>query len=738
KGQLAVQFDMDDHLIVYSPRLATVRSFLKDHVHALTVNGDREQLNAKRPLAEADRQLLGQIDWPDAPPDDGLKPAYTTEQWDKPPRLMVWAEPGTSGRFSQPGNWLVNGSVATTLSSTEVWTGPSWGRDRGVTDLDKDTDILIPAAPGDYQVRGRRGTYLARHITVEANAFFGHGIEGAYGNLWVGASGRLDGGGHASLRGAKHTFFVNGRRREPGQPVDWKAIDAKGFARKWMLRKDDPDATKEFIGSVRSGDETHIVRGRGIVSENSSVLIGARCCQSVRPEATLQLTSGAVLAKHSNQLHKQDMLVAGTLLAGTPDRPLQSDCHIGISFKDHEAVFAGRMWREVGEQRGFIGFEIVPGAKVRVHSVDPTRARLVFACHQKEGAGDSGDVPDKQSDPEKWRIYENLPRRINMVIWKDADVQFNGVVFSDVERHGIKLEDMSMKDTWRNVFYGDNNAAPPQALYVQHTPTLEGRGNYSYPIETVVKGQDVGGDTAFVKRAGTPIIDTPGGWYPKGRPVRVSLSTENEELQIRYTLDGKQPTADSALYEGPITVRHESVLKAASFSDDERRGEIAEARYEFVSSRDVRILPATHHGATRPGLAYKYYEGDWKQLPDFDSLEPSRQGVAPELNLDALDMRGNDFAVVLEGFIEVSETGAYSFYASTGKEDACRVSIDGQRVIDSDMQTMENAGLVGLEAGRHKLRIEFMDGGWGQYIRLALRPLDSTQKQTVTTDMLSH
>ncbi|MBS3821957.1 MAG: hypothetical protein KGY81_09380, partial [Phycisphaerae bacterium] len=34
QGQLAVQFEMDDHLIVYSPRLATVRSFLKDHVHA--------------------------------------------------------------------------------------------------------------------------------------------------------------------------------------------------------------------------------------------------------------------------------------------------------------------------------------------------------------------------------------------------------------------------------------------------------------------------------------------------------------------------------------------------------------------------------------------------------------------------------------------------------------------------------------------------------------------------------
>jgi len=68
EGQLAVQFEMDDHLIVYSSRLATVRSFLKDHVHALTVDGGREQLNPKRELTDEDRELLGRVAWPDAPP----------------------------------------------------------------------------------------------------------------------------------------------------------------------------------------------------------------------------------------------------------------------------------------------------------------------------------------------------------------------------------------------------------------------------------------------------------------------------------------------------------------------------------------------------------------------------------------------------------------------------------------------------------------------------------------------
>jgi hypothetical protein len=67
-GQLAVQFDMPDHLIVYSPRLATVRSFLKDHVHALTVDGKRRELKPKRELTGEDRKLLGQVAGPGLSP----------------------------------------------------------------------------------------------------------------------------------------------------------------------------------------------------------------------------------------------------------------------------------------------------------------------------------------------------------------------------------------------------------------------------------------------------------------------------------------------------------------------------------------------------------------------------------------------------------------------------------------------------------------------------------------------
>jgi|GEM_PF-2393405 len=739
EGQLAVQFDMPDHLIVYSPRLATVRSFLKGHVHALTVDGKREQLNAKRALTDEDKKLLGQVEWPDEPPAKGHQPAYTTEKWDRPKVLVVWANPGKSGVFDEPGNWLVNGKPAGQLGASEVWSGPAWGRKKGLASFDPATDILIPVADRGYQVRSSgAGSYLARHITVESNGFLSNNLSGVYGNLWVSEAGGMDGGGCAFIRGDRHSFFVNGRRREDNRPVDWGKIKAKHFARKWIVRKDAIDASVELIGSVGSGDETHIVRGRAIISENSTVLIGPRCCQTVRREATLQLTSGAVIAKNGNQLHKQDMLIGGLLLAGTPERPLESDCYIGISFKDHEALFAGDMWKKVGKARGFVGFEVVAGGQIRVHSTDPTKARLVFTCHRQDGAGDTGSVPGEEKNPQLWQAYRDLPRRINMVFWKQTDLQFDGVLFEDIEEGGIKMEDPSMKDSWRNVFYGKNNAAAPEKIYVQHTPKVEGRGAYSFPIKTVVKGGMVGGHTLFAQTEGTPIVVTPEGCYRRGETVMVKLTTESRELEIRYTLDGSEPTAKSQLYKGPFPLKQDAVLKAASFKGEEKQGDTAVAEFKFVSPDRSQLLDSVAPTGTSPGLSYKYYEGNWDQVPDFDNLTPKETGVAAVPTPEAVKRRASRFGMVFEGFFEVGEEGLYSLQVRTAKEDDCHVYVDDQAVLLNNRKELRTNGLVGLKAGKHRLKVVFVDTGWGAQIVLKLRKLGQPEEREVTAEMFSH
>jgi hypothetical protein len=749
EGQLAVQFDMDDHVIVYSPRLATVRSFLKDHVHALTVDGVREQLNAKRDLTDADKKLLGQVAWPDEPPTEGRKPAYTTETWDKPPRLLVWADPGSTGRFEEPKNWLANGAVANMLGSTEVWGGPSWHRGRGSASLDTKTDLLFPASASDYQVRGRRGAYIARHITVESGAAFHHGLNGAYGNLWVDEHGRIDGGGCAYIRGARHSFYVNGERHAgqlPKTPEDFSKLmkSAQYFARKWIIRKDDPQASVTMIGTFRSGDETHWVRGVTILDEGGVFSIGGRTTQTIEREAKVVLKSGTVFGKNGNQLYKDDMRLKGALLVGTPDEPITRDVYLGLSIKDPKGTYpksdrvpdrsSFRLKGTAASTHGQ-GLLVAPGAAMQVHTADPEKARFIITWH---GITDNGS--DDGTQPGYFDELPQSERTTNMVFLDD--VQLNDVVLEWLGEGDIRMPRPEDAQSWQRVRFGGRNKAEADAVFAplalddEHTKRLA-----EWREQIKKQGPAAGffaGTTLFSKEAGTPRIDTPAGHYPAGKSVTVRLSNETKTIKTRYTLDGSAPSANSKLYKAPFTVAEDTVVKAAGFKNGKQLGEAAQARFRFVSPGDIEMIESVDPGKTAPGVSYKYFDHEAKTMPDFDALKPAQSGVAEELSIESVGRGGDKFSLLLEGYLYIDEPGVYNIYLGTAKADACRVYIGGGRIVDNDMDTMDSVGLAGLAKGKHTLRVEFLDNGWGELLRISLRRLETTQKQQVTADMLSH
>lgn len=57
-------------------------------------------------------------------------------------------------------------------------------------------------------------------------------------------------------------------------------------------------------------------------------------------------------------------------------------------------------------------------------------------------------------------------------------------------------------------------------------------------------------------------VQTPGGYYPEG--LQVSLSAE-PSAQIRYTLNGSEPTEMSKLYTGPLQIKKTTVLRSRAF-----------------------------------------------------------------------------------------------------------------------------------------------------------------------------
>ena len=61
----------------------------------------------------------------------------------------------------------------------------------------------------------------------------------------------------------------------------------------------------------------------------------------------------------------------------------------------------------------------------------------------------------------------------------------------------------------------------------------------------------------------TPVFDMQAGSYPSA--INVTISCSDASAQIRYTTDGSDPTAGSALYSGPINVSNTQVVRAVAF-----------------------------------------------------------------------------------------------------------------------------------------------------------------------------
>lgn len=94
-----------------------------------------------------------------------------------------------------------------------------------------------------------------------------------------------------------------------------------------------------------------------------------------------------------------------------------------------------------------------------------------------------------------------------------------------------------------------------------------------------------------IPTAATPVITPVSGTYADS--VVVSISCETEGAEIRYTLDGEEPTDASLLYEVPFTLTTDATIMAKAFMNSEEwyDSEIAEAEYTIAHEAILSVNP---------------------------------------------------------------------------------------------------------------------------------------------------
>jgi predicted phosphodiesterase len=210
----------------------------------------------------------------------------------------------------------------------------------------------------------------------------------------------------------------------------------------------------------------------------------------------------------------------------------------------------------------------------------------------------------------------------------------------------------------------------------------------------------------------------------------ISMVNPYPNTILRYTLDGKEPDLRSLVYKIPVLIYDSAQLKAKLFSLDGA----ASSSTQSVEFTKLKMLPAIriNRSILSAGLLYSYYEGAYKKLPAFSSMTPVKKGILKSFDLDIVKgNRLNQFAMLIDGFVDVKDDGLYQFYLTS--DDGCNLYIDDQLVVNNDgsHSARTRDGFAALSKGIHKIRFEYFEDFDGELIRLEYRLGDKGERKEI-------
>ena len=189
----------------------------------------------------------------------------------------------------------------------------------------------------------------------------------------------------------------------------------------------------------------------------------------------------------------------------------------------------------------------------------------------------------------------------------------------------------------------------------------------------------------------------------------VAFALPAADQEIRYTLDGSEPTESaSTFYTGPFSVKQSCTLKAATFArrwnfGPQTRSALVEIRFVLATLR-----PALSVEKLVPGVHVSVVGGFWNELPDFASLKPLFETMADRFIFPS-GVPPKGFGIQFSAMIQVPCDGVYAFALRC--DDAGKIWIDNQLVVDNDgahvVQT--RSGEIALSAGLHRITVANCD-----------------------------
>jgi hexosaminidase len=183
-------------------------------------------------------------------------------------------------------------------------------------------------------------------------------------------------------------------------------------------------------------------------------------------------------------------------------------------------------------------------------------------------------------------------------------------------------------------------------------------------------------------------------------------------LMLRYTVDGRIPTPTSPVLSKPLAIKQPVTIKLAAFTSSGLRGEIYTLNYK----KEALLEPVTP-SSTEAGLQCKYYKKYFLNTGGMKTVSPDSQFIAPNIVVPPA-VSAPSFGLQYSGYIDIPETGIYSFYLLC--DDGGALTIGDKVVVDNDGQhaPLEKSGQIALKKGLHPFALNFIEGGGGFTLQL--------------------
>jgi hexosaminidase len=183
-------------------------------------------------------------------------------------------------------------------------------------------------------------------------------------------------------------------------------------------------------------------------------------------------------------------------------------------------------------------------------------------------------------------------------------------------------------------------------------------------------------------------------------------------LKIHYTTDGRVPTINSKLLNGPLVIKKPVYIRLAAFKSNGSAGDLYQLHYTKQSLAE----PAAK-ADVKSGLSCSYYPGSYKSSKLMGAVKATAVYTVNSIVVPS-SVSASSFGLRYQGYLNIPADGIYSFYLTC--DDGGILNIANREVVNNDgwHGPIDKSGQVALKKGMQPVELCFVEGGGGYTLKL--------------------